>query len=333
MNKGTIVYNDKTSSGAGIVNVLSSNEYVAVKTSINAGLVNTTNAVMISDSTPTNSYWDRNVNSYANPDSFTGAKTTAELVNGETTLASTFSNWVFNADYSYPYPDIGSDLPGGDEGTTWETVLEYLEVELETGGGSELIGEEVSSFDELKSALADQNLTTILIVQDINVTECLHIEHSVTIAANSNVTLVNQVENDYMFWVKGAELTLGGGAGCLNIQGASGNSVSTITGTSAENVINIKDNAKFSGLYQYAVSITNAKTTVNIEGGVFEDNNSIPIYVGAGTLNINGGTIYCYNGNLIKYSKETTIVILGTTLDTSSGGYYSKNIINGQIVN
>lgn len=202
-----------------------------------------------------------------------------------------------------------------------------------SGGESELIGEEVSSFDELKSALADQNLTTILIVQDINVTECLNIEHSVTIAANSNVTLVNQVKDDYMFWLKGAELTLGGGAGCLTIQGASGNSMSTITGTSAENVINIKDNAKFSGLYQYAVSITNAKTTVNIYGGVFENNYSAPINVGAGTLIIDGGTLYTYNGNLIKYSKETTIVILGTTLDTSSGGYYSKNIINGQIVN
>lgn len=134
LNKGTIVYNDKTSSGAGIVNVLSSNEYVAVNTSINAGLVNTTNAVMISDSTPTNSYWDRNVNSYADPNSFTGAKITAELVNGEGISASTFSNWVFNADYSYPYPDVGSVLPDGEDGTTWETVLVALEVELETGG-------------------------------------------------------------------------------------------------------------------------------------------------------------------------------------------------------
>lgn len=328
LNKGRIVYNYNTSNAAGIVNNISQPS-VTVTNCINAGSVNLPGAVMISDINSTNSYWDITVNSEKTSDE--NAKTTEELVNGETTLASTFSNWVFNADYSYPYPDIGSSLPDGENGTTWETVLEALEVDL-TSGGSELIGEEVSSFDELKLALADQNLTTILIVRDINVTECLNIERSVTIAANSDVTLVNQVEDDYMFWLTGAELTLGGGAGCLTIQGASGNSMSTITGTSAENVINIKDNAKFSGLYYYAVSITNAKTTVNIEGGVFEDNNYIPINVGAGTLNINGGTIYCYNGDLIKYSKETTIVILGTTLDTSSGGYYSNNIINGQIV-
>lgn len=218
----------------------------------------------------------------------------------------------------------------GKEIASLEVVVPAKENSGTTGGGSELIGEEVSSFDELKSALADQNLTTILIVQDINVTECLNIERSVTIAANSDVRLVNQVENDYMFWLLGAELTLGGGTGCLTIQGST---YSTIACTSAENVININDNVKFSELNSYAISITNQKNTVNIYGGVFENNYSVPINVGAGTLIIDGGTLYTYNGNLIKYSKETTIVILGTTLDTSSGGYYSKNIINGQIVN
>ena len=174
LNKGKIVYNDKTSSGAGIVNVLSSKNFVAVNTSINAGLVNTTNAVMISDSTPTNSYWDRNVNSYANPDSFTGAKTTAELVNGETTLASTFSNWVFNADYSYPYPDIGSDLPGGDEGTTWETVLEALEVELTSGGGSstyqigDVYSENGTAMGVVFEVAEDNSYIKIVALKDLN---------------------------------------------------------------------------------------------------------------------------------------------------------------------
>lgn len=131
LNKGTIFYNSKTSSGAGIVNVLSSQDCVAVKTSINAGPVNTTSAVMISDSTPTNSYWDKTENPKKTEDN---GKTTEELVNGETTLASTFSNWVFNTGNSYPYPNIGSGLPGGEDGETWETVLIALKVELTTGG-------------------------------------------------------------------------------------------------------------------------------------------------------------------------------------------------------
>lgn len=174
LNKGTIVYNDKTSRGAGIVNVLSSKNFVAVNTSINAGLVNTTNAVMISDSTPTNSYWDRNVNSYADPNSFTGAKTTAELVNGETTLASTFSNWVFNADYSYPYPDIGSSLPDGEDGTTWETVLEALEVELETGGGTstyqigDVYSENGKAMGVVFEVAEDNSYIKIVALKDLN---------------------------------------------------------------------------------------------------------------------------------------------------------------------
>ena len=133
LNKGEIVYNSNTSSGAGIVNVLSSNENVAVTTSINAGPVKTTSAVMISDSTSTNSYWDETVNPKKTE---VNGKTTEELVNGETTLASIFENWIFNADYSYPYPNIGSSLPAGENGSTWETVLEALEVDLTSGGGT-----------------------------------------------------------------------------------------------------------------------------------------------------------------------------------------------------
>ena len=129
LNKGTIDFN--SSSGAGIVNNYGQT-YVKVSNCINAGLVNTTSFFMISDINYTNSYWDRDVNSYPTPDSF--AKTTAELVNEKDSLG--LANWVFSTEgNSYPYPNIASVLPGGEYGTTWETVLEALEVNLPSGGG------------------------------------------------------------------------------------------------------------------------------------------------------------------------------------------------------
>ena len=126
LNKGEIVYNSNNSSGAGIVNN-PGQTYVKVTNCINAGHVNTYSSVMISDINYTNSYFDKTVNNK----SFDNGKTTEELVKGEGISATTFENWVFSTEgNSYPYPDIGSSLPVGENGTTWETVLEALEVNL-----------------------------------------------------------------------------------------------------------------------------------------------------------------------------------------------------------
>ena len=55
---------------------------------------------------------------------------------------------------------------------------------------------------------------------------------------------------------------------------------------------NIKENVTFTGLDHYAISVVNKYTTLNINGGKFDYNNSLPIYVSQpAIINFNSGSI------------------------------------------
>ena len=99
--------------------------------------------------------------------------------------------------------------------------------------------------------------------------------------------------SEYLFWIAPATecvFTLGGGAGELII---TGDAIYTAISTNSSNItINIKENVTFTGLDYYAISVINKNTTLNINGGKFDYNNYLPIYVSQpGIINFYSGSI------------------------------------------
>ena len=71
-------------------------------------------------------------------------------------------------------------------------------------------------------AAINGNDEVIIIASNITITECLNIERAVTIAANTDVTVIDYSYYDgydNAFYVKdGGKLTLGGGSGVLTFK-------------------------------------------------------------------------------------------------------------------
>ena len=167
----------------------------------------------------------------------------------------------------------------------------------EIGGGNEpLAGTEVDSFGALKEAI-NGDAEVIIITNNIEITECLNISRVVTIAANTDVVVTDNVTDDNMFYLtKDGNLTLGGGSGVLNFIQGSNTMTAIATATSNVNLsINIMDYVKFtSGKYYWISFNAGTGNVLNIKGGEFTDNTRVPIYINnaAATCNMTGGLIF-----------------------------------------
>lgn len=167
----------------------------------------------------------------------------------------------------------------------------------EIGGGNEpLAGTPVDSFDALKEAI-NGDAEVIIITNNIEITECLNISRVVTIAANTDVVVTDNVSDDYMFYlIENGNLTLGGGSGVLNFIQGSNTMTAIATATSNVNLsINIMDYVKFtSGKYYWISFNAGTGNVLNIKGGEFTDNTRVPIYINnaAATCNMTGGLIF-----------------------------------------
>lgn len=113
--------------------------------------------------------------------------------------------------------------------------------------------------------------------------------------------------SDNLFWIApDAEcvFTLGGGAGELIITGAAKYAAVSTTTSNITITINIKENVTFTGLDYYAISVVNAQTTLNINGGKFDYNNYSPIHVSQPSIiNFNSGSI---SNNSISSSSSSS---------------------------
>lgn len=113
--------------------------------------------------------------------------------------------------------------------------------------------------------------------------------------ANENFTLTHSITSDNLFCIAPdteCVFTLGGGAGELKITGDVKYAAISTTSSNITITINIKENVTFTELDYYAISVVSAKTTLNINGGKFDNNNSLPINVSeSAKINFNSGSI------------------------------------------
>lgn len=224
------------------------------------------------------------------------------------------------------------------------------------GGGTQLSGTLVSTFDDLKNAVETGTASVIIIGNNIELTNYISITREVTIAANYDVTITQTTGANYLIWVKSeGNLTLGGGAGMLTLQGNSSATEELIY--MKGNKLTLTENCKVTG-----VSNTTAKNAINIINGEFNMTGGEITGNTAGsaittdstqtgniTMNISGGKIYKNSGatnggaiNILKPSTTsltTTVNIYGTaeiynnTAKSNGGsiyttGYHTININN-----
>lgn len=156
----------------------------------------------------------------------------------------------------------------------------------------------------------------IIITSDITITECLDITRAITIAANSNVTVTDNVSINMFFLMENGNLTLGGGSGVLTfIQGSNTmTAISTVTQNNINLSINIMGNVRFtSGKYYWISFNAGTNNVLNINGGEFTNNSKVPIYINnaAATCNMTGA--------LISNNTDT---------ETCAGIYVNQGILN-----
>ena len=226
-------------------------------------------------------------------------------------------------------------------------------VEKTTGGnsggsGTQLSGTSVSDETELLSAISD-TAEVIIIKNDINLTQAIEISREVQIAANSDVTITQPSSSINLIWVKSeGNLTLGGGAGMLTLQGNSSAEEEPIYITSGGK-LTLTKNCKLTG-----VSNTSAANAIvidqgefNMTGGEISENtagraiSTTTSQTGDVTINISGGKIYnntspqTTNGgaiNIVKSSTHsTTVNIYGTAeiYNNNTKGYGGSIYMTG----
>lgn len=141
--------------------------------------------------------------------------------------------------------------------------------------------------------------------------------------------------SEYLFWIAPETecvFTLGGGAGELIITGDA--TYAAISTNSSDIIINIKENVTFTGLDYYAISVINKNTTLNINGGKFDNNKYLPIYVSeSAIINFNSGSISnnSFSGSDISGSihlKKGTLTIGEEAICiNNTNGTYSGSLI------
>lgn len=199
------------------------------------------------------------------------------------------------------------------------------------GGGTQLSGTLVKNETELLNAISG-NAEIIIIENDITLTSSNYLvieNRTVQIAANSEVTITQTTGANHLIWVKsGGNLTLGGGAGMLTLQGNSSATEELIY--MKGNKLTLTENCKVTG-----VSDTTAANAINILNGEFNMTGgeitgntagsaitTDSYQTGTITMNISGGKIYENSGatnggaiNIVKpndTSLTTTVNIYGT---------------------
>lgn len=245
-----------------------------------------------------------------------------------------------------------------EEGTSWTLNSDGTITAATSGGsgGTQLSGTSVTSETQLLDALSG-TAEIIIIENDITLTGSNSLvinNRTVQIAANKNVKITQtQTNSDYnLIWVQsGGNLTLGGGAGMLTLQGNS-----TATGPLIYmngNELTLTENCKLTGVSNNTAAnaililkgefnMTGGEITENTAGSAINTNKNSQ--TGNITMNISGGKIYNNSGasnggaiNIVNASYSTTVNIYGTaeiynnTTKGNGGSIYmtgSNNILN-----
>ena len=192
-------------------------------------------------------------------------------------------------------------------------------------------------------AAINGNDEVIIIASNITITECLNIERAVTIAANTDVTVIDYSYYDgydNAFYVKdGGKLTKGGGSGVLTFKQNPSKNVASIATVSSNATIeiNINDNVKFTENKYYCITFSAGTGAVlYINGGEFVNNSYTPIYINNlnAVCNITGGTIANNSSSAnncagIYVSKGNLTITGGNITDntyTSNSSYSGSSI-------
>ena len=242
--------------------------------------------------------------------------------NVESMETSQFSNWspndgiFWSADVGrYPLPNISSNIPAD----IWNEICDAAEISV----SDPIEGTPVANENELTSAINDASVDTIIISESFTISSCINISRSVTIAANADVTVTNNVSSDNMFFLMtGGNLTLGGGGGLLTFSKGSTNyaAIATSTQNNVSVSINIKDKVKFTNGSYYWISFSaGTGCSLNIYGGEFVGNNKVPIYINNvnATCNMTGGLIYDNSNDVTCagiYVNQGKLYITGGTI-------------------
>ena len=200
------------------------------------------------------------------------------------------------------------------------------------GGGIALEGTEVKTFESLQAAI-NGNDEVIIIASNITITECLNIERAVTIAANTDVTVIDYSYYDgydNAFYVKdGGKLTLGGGSGVLTFKQNPSKNVASIATVSSNATIeiNINNNVKFTDNSYYWISMNAGNgPCLNITGGEFSNNSKVPIY-------LNNASVNCHMSGGVISNNTDTVTCAGIYVNkgnlTITGGDITNNTVTG----
>ena len=199
-------------------------------------------------------------------------------------------------------------------------------------GGIALEGTEVKTFESLQAAI-NGNDEVIIIASNITITECLNIERAVTIAANTDVTVIDYSYYDgydNAFYVKdGGKLTLGGGSGVLTFKQNPSKNVASIATVSSNATIeiNINNNVKFTDNSYYWISMNAGNgACLNITGGEFSNNSKVPIY-------LNNASVNCHMSGGVISNNSNTETCAGIYVNkgnlTITGGDITNNTVTG----
>ena len=226
---------------------------------------------------------------------------------------------------------LGIELEQGKKFT--QNIVNGVKEDVQnSGGGIALEGTEVKTFESLQAAI-NGNDEVIIIASNITITECLNIERAVTIAANTDVTVIDYSYYDgydNAFYVKdGGKLTLGGGSGVLTFKQNPSKNVASIATVSSNATIeiNINNNVKFTDNSYYWISMNAGNgACLNITGGEFSNNSKVPIY-------LNNASVNCHMSGGVISNNTDTVTCAGIYVNkgnlTITGGDITNNTVTG----
>ena len=295
-------------------------------------------AIIPIEKTTSNCYFDISIN----PDYPYGGtgKTTAELCAfAESDLSN---DWTFEAD-RYPLPDIGSSIPGGQEGDIWKAVIAAATPE-DIGGGTPNYTV-YTDYATLKNAVVaiSSGDSGVFYVQGYieSTSTTITVKGDVTIIATSEGATISRKSTftgDAIFTVNnGASLKLGGDtSGSLIIDGGSEKGIEVsyplINSSGSleigehcilQNNNNVTSTKKGGAIYEYCTS--GDAPTLKISGGKIQNCNATAggaIYIEGGTsceinFDFSGGEIsnnYATGNGGAVYLKNTSGTLSGTII-------------------
>ena len=283
-------------------------------------------------------YYNLTINSNVTDSNTNGVsgKTTAELCS--LIVSDLSDNWLFEAG-RYPLPDIGSSIPGGEDGDIWKNVI-FAATPTDISGGTPnyTVYTDYATLKNAVGAISSGDSGVFYVQGEIESTSTtITVKGDVTIIATSEGATISRKStftDDAIFSVNnGASLKLGEDtSGSLIIDGGSKNDVAATyplihslgsleiaKNCTLQNNNNTGDSKKGGAIYEYCTSGT--VPTFKMSGGVIKNCQS----------SSGGGGIYILGGSNCKINLEFSGgEIVNNYASNNGGGIYLK-YTNGEI--